>query len=149
VTELGWNSNPPDNEGVSLAQQARWYEQALYELWRQGVNTVLLLQIIDPDSGPWEAGVYFGSGKPKPAATAFRFPFVTTRSGARTVIAWGRAPVAGRLTLERRAGRRWTALATIPVQTNQVFVRTIALRGSAVLRASVGARTSLPWTQPG
>ena len=149
VTELNWNSNPPDTSGVSLDTQARWYEQALYELWRQGVNTVLLLQAIDPDLGPWEGGVYFGSGQPKPAATAFQFPFVTARSKSRTVVAWGRAPVAGQLTLERLAGSRWKTLATLRVGTRQVFLRRLGLRGRAVLRARVGDQTSLTWTQPG
>ena len=60
VTELSWNSDPPDAGAVPLSEQARWYEQALYELWRQGAQTVLLLQIIDPDMGPWEGGLYFG-----------------------------------------------------------------------------------------
>ncbi len=130
-------------------QQALWYEQALYELWRQGVHTVLLLQLIDPDMGPWEGGIFFGNGQPKPAATAFQFPFVTVRSSARSVLAWGRAPVAGQLTIERRAGPRWTTLATLSVGTHQVFERTIAVQGRAVLRARLGLATSLPWTQVG
>lgn len=147
VTELGWNSDPPDAGAVPLDQQALWYEQALYELWRQGVDTVLLLMMIDPDHGPWEAGVYFGNGQPKPAATAFRFPFVTARSGRRAVLAWGRAPVAGSLTIERLDRGRWKILATLQVESRQVFTRRLALRGAAVLRASVGGQTSLEWTQ--
>ena len=149
VTELSWNSDPPDAGAVPLDTQALWYEQALYELWRQGVHTVLLLQLIDPDMGPWEGGIFFGNGQPKPAATAFQFPFVTVRSSARSVLAWGRAPVAGQMTIERRAGSRWTTLATLSVGTHQVFERMIAVQGRAVLRARLGLATSLPWIQVG
>lgn len=148
ITELNWNSDPPDAGAVPLADQARWYEQALYELWRQRVDTVLLLQLIDPDMGPWEGGVYLGNGQPKPAATAFRFPFVTERSSRGTVTAWGRAPAAGQLVLEQRSAGRWRALVTLRVGLQQVFVRRLALRGRLILRARVGAQTSLTWTQP-
>jgi hypothetical protein len=149
VTELGWNSDPPDPGAVPLAQQGLWYEQALYELWRQGADTVLLLQMIDPDHGPWESGVYFGSGQPKPAATAIRFPFVTVRSSRRTVLAWGRAPVAGKLTIERLAGGSWKPLAAWHVARQQVFERTLRVRGRAVLRAVLGLDASLAWGQAG
>lgn len=150
VTELGWNSNPPDSSGVPVATQARWYEQALYVLWRQGVNTVLLLQIIDPHPlGPWEAGLFYSNGRPKPAETAFRFPFVTSRSSPSGVLAWGRAPAPGRLVIETRSGARWRPIAGLDVQRYQVFERTLALRGRAVLRARLGTEASLSWTQAG
>src|SRR5437764_12249229 len=58
VTELGWNSKPPNPGGVPIDQQARWYEQALYELWRQGADTVLLLQLVDSPPIPDYAAAY-------------------------------------------------------------------------------------------
>jgi len=139
---------------VPIEQQARWYEQALYELWRQGVDTVLLLQLVDSPPIPnyataYETGLYYLNGQSKPAATAFRFPFVTSRSSAGAVLAWGRAPIAGRLVLERLSGGRWQAIAALEVKWHEVFEKTLALRGRAVLRAQVGGQTSLAWTQAG
>lgn len=152
MTELGWNSRPPNPGGVPVGRQARWYEQALYVLWRQGVDVVLLLQIVDSAPTPsyaasYQTGIYFADGQPKPAAVAFRFPFVTSRSSFTTVQAWGRAPVAGRLVIERRHHGRWTAIASLAVKQYQVFRKRIALRGAAVLRARVGDQTSLTWSQ--
>jgi len=150
VTELGWNSNPPNPGGVPLEEQARWYEQALYELWRQGVDTVLLLQIVDSPPIPdyataYETGLYFVDGQPKPAAAAFRFPFVASPSGRGRVLAWGSAPVAGQLVLERLAGKRWKPLAALHVGWHRVFTRQLVLVGHEVLRARIGGQTSLAW----
>ena len=152
VTELGWDSDPPNPEGVPVAEQARWYEQALYLLWRQGVDTALFLQLVDSPPIPsyfvaYEEGLYYLSGSPKPAATAFRFPFVTNRLDRAHIQVWGRAPVGGQLALQRRRGARWVVIARFRVKRHQVFSKKIALRGQATLRALVGGQISLPWTQ--
>jgi hypothetical protein len=154
MTELGWDSNPPSPGGVPIERQARWYEQAFYVLWRQGVDAVLLLQLVDSPPRPsyavsYQSGIYFVNGRPKPAAIAFRFPFVTSRSTLNTVQAWGRAPGAGRLVIEQLRDGRWQALASLEVKRFQVFVKPLALRGAAVLRAHVGGETSLTWSQAG
>ena len=85
VTEISWDSSPPDPNGVPILEQAHWLEQSLYVLWRQGVDTVLWLQIVDsppiPNYGStYQAGLYYLGGGAKPAAQAFRFPFVTRRA---------------------------------------------------------------------
>jgi polysaccharide biosynthesis protein PslG len=151
VTEISWTSKPPASFGVPLATDALWYEQSMYVLWRQGVDTVLLYQLRDAapnTSGPW-GGLYFFSGRPKPAATAFRFPFVTQRIDSDQVQAWGRSPQAGSLRVERLTGGRWTPVQTLSVRGHEIFLRSIALRGAATLRARVGVQTSLPWRQDG
>lgn len=152
MTELGWNSRPPNPGGVPIGQQARWYEQAFYELWRQGVSTVLLLQLVDSPPIPnyataYETGLYYLDGKPKPSATAFRFPFVTTRTSSSKVLAWGRAPAAGSLVIEQLSGRGWQTIARLSVGFHQVFEKTLALRSGATLRAQVAGQNSLPWPQ--
>jgi hypothetical protein len=92
--------------------------------------------------------VYFANGRPKPAATAFRFPFVTTREGGTArILAWGRAPVAGKLLIEARAGGRWTVVRRASVRRLQVFSLTIDSPGRATLRAKIGTRSSLTWDQ--
>jgi len=152
VTEISWDSDPPDPQGVPLQRQARWYEQAMYVLWLQGVSTVLWLQIVDSPPIPnyassYQAGLYFLDGRPKPAATAVRFPFVTRRLGGDAVQAWGRAPQAGTVSVEERVDGSWRVVAHLSAGAHQVFVRTLHIAGAAVLRAQVGSQTSLTWNQ--
>jgi hypothetical protein len=112
----------------------------------------LWLQIVDsppiPDyASTYQAGLFYLNARPKPAATAFRFPFVTDRVDRSHVLAWGRAPAAGRLTLEQLRTGRWRVIARLSVGAKQVFLKTLGLRGRAVLRARVAGQTSLTWTQ--
>ena len=60
------------------------------------------------------------------------------------------APNAGVLRISRQlpAGN-WIRVARIPVGARQVFVTNLALKGPAVLRATVGSSTSLPWREGG
>lgn len=148
ATELGWASKPPDNQGVPLPEQARWLEQALYVLSRQGVSTVCWLQIAD-DSGPGAltAGLYFAGGRPKPAARAFRFPFVVVAQKHHPVRVWGRSPAAGIVRIERRGGPRWVTIRRIQVHRYGVFSATIKLRGHPSLRAQIGSQVSLSWAR--
>lgn len=150
VTEISWDSSPPDPHGVPIARQARWLEQSLYVLWRQGVDTVLWLQIVDsppiPDyADSYQAGVYFLSRAPKPAAVAYRFPFVVQRLGHARVLAWGRAPAPGQLSIQVLDHGRWRTLRRLGVQAGEVFAPTLKLRGRATLRAQLGSQTSLTW----
>jgi hypothetical protein len=152
VTEISWDSSPPDPFGVPIAEQARWLEQSMYVLWSQGVNTFLWYQLVDappiPDyASTYQAGLYYLNGSPKPAAQAFRFPFVTKRLNRGHVVAWGRAPVGGKLAIEVLRRRRWVVVRRLSVRLDQVFLPTVAIRGKAVFRAQVGAQTSLTWAQ--
>ncbi len=152
VTEISWDSSPPDPAGVPIAEQARWLEQAMYVLWRQGADTVLWLQIADSPPVPsygatYQAGLYYQNGAAKPAAVAFRFPFVSARLNRGHVEIWGRAPQTGRLAIEARRGQRWVILKKLRVRAEQVFQRSLALRGNALLRAHIGTQTSLTWRQ--
>jgi hypothetical protein len=154
VTEISWDTSPPDPEGVPVAEQARWIEQAMYVLWRQGVDTVLWLQIVDappiPNYGStYQAGLYYLDGAAKPAAQAFRFPFVTRRLNRGHIQAWGRAPRGGELAIEERRGGRWVVLRRLAVRTDQVFAAVLPIRGRAALRAQADPDTSLVWTQAG
>lgn len=152
VTEISWDSSPPDPHGVPIAGHARWLEQALYVLWSQGVDTVLWLQIVDAPPVPnyastYQAGLYFIRGAAKPAAQAFRFPFITRRLSRGSVQAWGRAPEGGTVVIEIQRGSRWVAVRRLSVALHHVFTTMLAVRGKAVFRAKTGAQTSLTWTQ--
>ena len=154
VTEISWDSSPPDPGGVPVARQARWLEQSLYVLWRQGVSTVLWLQIVDAPPVPnygstYQAGLYYLNGTAKPAAQAFRFPFVTQRLNGGHIQAWGLAPRGGKLAIEQLRSGRWLVLRRLVVQSGQVFAVVLPVRGRAVLRAQADPETSLTWTQGG
>jgi hypothetical protein len=152
VTEISWDTSPPDPGGIPAARQARWLEQALYVLWNQGVDTVLWLQIVDSPPIPsygatYQSGLYYEGGAAKPAAQAYRFPFVTRRLSGGRIQAWGRAPRDGKITIEQRRGTRWMVLRRVAVRSDQVFIAILSVRGRATLRAQAEPDTSLAWTQ--
>jgi hypothetical protein len=152
VTEFWYDSDPPDPNGVPLYREARWYEQDLYLFWKQGARAAITLQIRDAPPGKGyeytsQAGVYFLDGRPKPARTAFRFPFVAERAGARSVTAWGIPPRRGRLQVQARRDGHWATIATVAVRRSRApFSLTLPIRGRQKLRAQVGGESSLPWT---
>jgi hypothetical protein len=56
ATEIAWDSSPPDPDGVPAAEHARWLADALYLLWRTGVDTVTWFQIRDaPANGDFSS----------------------------------------------------------------------------------------------
>jgi hypothetical protein len=151
VTEIAWDTKPPDKYGVSDSKAALWIEEAIYSLWNQGVNHMLWWQLGDQPNFNWTewpggAGLYTSAGKAKPGATAFRFPFVTHRTGKLTVEAWGRTPTSGTLKIERKSGSRWVTVSSAKVAKHEVFQASIKLSGSATFRAQVDGNTSLNWS---
>ncbi len=144
VSELGYDSNPPDPDGVPEARHARWLIRALRVVWAGGARTVLWYQVRDdaPDprlgfAGSNQSGLFQRDGKPKLAARAFAFPF-DVRDGR----AWGVAPGSGTLVLQRRSGAAWRATTRIRVRAGQVFEADV--RGEpGPMRAVVGASVSL------
>jgi hypothetical protein len=152
VSEISWDSSPPDPNGVPIRQQAKWLEQALYLLWRQGVDTVLWLQLADSAPIPsyaasYQGGLFFLDGQAKPAAAAFRFPFVAVHTHGGSLRVWGLSPRGGLLTVERLRAGSWKAVGRLVVRRHEVFTKTIEVRAPAVLRARVDDELSLPWTQ--
>lgn len=152
VTEFSWDTDPPDPHGIPLMTQARWLQDGLYVLWQQHVRTILWWRLTDQDPGvhgyayTYQSGVLFENGKPKPSATAFRFPFVVHHLSHGRVVAWGRVPASGTLRIQRLVRHQWKTLRSYRVGGNDVFDVKFSLSGSAVLRAVAGAHTSLNWS---
>ena len=156
ATELWWESDPPDGfEGIPLQKHARYIEEALYILWRDGARVVINLQLRDAafdrnnPFGETVTGVFFRNGDPKPAYTAFRFPFVTERQSRSRIRAWGKAPASGQLRIQRRQNGDWQTMKTLPAASGEVFSTSVRLRGREELRATVAGNTSLVWQQRG
>ena len=123
VTEFSWDTSPPDPQAVPLALQARWVSEAMYTMWRSGVSLVTWFTLVDspfPDS-PYQSGLYFVNGKPKPALEAFRFPFVALKAGT-SLRLWGRTPGSkpGRVVVERQ-GSGWRRIATVRTDRFGIF----------------------------
>ena len=102
VSEFAWDSNPPDPGGVPVALEGRWVAESLYRMWSAGVSLVTWFTLRDQSraTSPYQSGLYFlGStfarDRPKPALTAFRFPFVAYPAGKRISV-WGRTPTSRR-----------------------------------------------------
>ena len=148
VTEVSYDSAPPDRNGVPLARHARWLQETLFLLWRRGVDTITWFRIVDqlplPSYGETnQSGLFRVGGQVKPAARAFAFPLVAERvAGSRRLRVWGRSPVAGRVTIERAAGGRWVAIKRVSVRRHGTFLtRVLRAPGVNRLRARAGRET--------
>jgi hypothetical protein len=149
VLETSWNSDPPNPGGVPMNEFARWTEQALYELWSEGVGTVTWFLIEDQPPIPsynstYQSGMYFVNGQAKLSQQAFRFPLVIDTRKVHHAILWTRAPAAGTLVVQRLARHSWQTLFSLPVSADQVVERVIG-GGHAHFRASVAGQSSLEW----
>ena len=152
VTEFWWDSKPPNRAGAPLIRQARWIEQSLYFFWKAGADTAINFRVRDSTlypnvRGGYQSGLYFLDGRPKPALTAFRFPFVTERINEKTLRAWGKAPEAGQLRIQRQQGSRWKTVKKLEVGRGSVFATKLRLKGKQRLRAVVGNSTTIVWKQ--
>jgi hypothetical protein len=154
VTEFWWESHPPEQPNPAipgLRKHARWIEEALYLYWKAGAKAAIYYSLEDdplaPSFSALQAGLYFVNGTPKPAATAFAFPFVTERSSGKHVHAWGKAPASGKLKIERKTQGGWRRVATVNAKAGSIFTTHLKIEGKATLRATVAGERSLPWTQ--
>jgi hypothetical protein len=140
VTEVSYDSSPPDPDGVPVAVHARFVAETLYILWRQGVDTITWFQIRDQAPQPSfaatnQSGIYYRDGQAKPAQGAFRFPFIATRERGGAVRVWGRTPVAGTIVIERRTPAGWRALRNLGTAAHGTFQAVLQIPGTVALRA--------------
>jgi hypothetical protein len=154
VTEFSWDTSPPDPQAVPLVLQARWVSEALHVMWQNGISVVTWFTLFDQpmSQSPYQSGLFFapdasGVAKPKPALTAFRFPFVAYRHGG-SLDLWGRTPDShgGMVTVEQARGGSWIRLGAIRAASNGIFDGTLAPRGQGKVRARLGSQASLPFS---
>jgi hypothetical protein len=159
VTEFSYDSKPADPKGLPLDLHARWVSESLYRMWSNGVTLVTWFLLRDqpfPDEF-FQSGLYtrgpsgIASDKPKPALTAFRFPFVAFREKDRSISYWGRTPAGVRkaVVVEQKQGARWQRLIAPKVDRYGIFQgRITSARGSGPLRARLasGKDASIPFS---
>jgi hypothetical protein len=155
VTEFSWDSNPPDPAGVPAALEGRWAAEALYRMWSAGVSLVTWFTLRDQPvrTSPYQSGLYFrgpslARDRPKPALTAFRFPFVAFPRPKHRVLVWARTPTGKPATLvvEQRGSSGWHRVGTIRANRAGIASATLAARGRGPLRARSGVDASLPFS---
>lgn len=147
VTEISYDTSPPDPDGVPLATQARWLSQTVRNLQRAGIDTIVWFNIRDQAPVPsyaesYQSGTFYRDGMPKPSARAFALPFTVDRVGSRAAI-WVRTPLPRQVVRveERRAGR-WRARVRLRSDRNGIVRRSVS-GPRRPLRVTAGDRTSL------
>jgi hypothetical protein len=138
VTEFSWDTNPPDPNAMPLALQTRWVSEALYRMWTSGVSLVTWFSLEDQPQGtsPYQSGLYFRNGRPKPSLRAFRFPFVAYLK-ADVIGVWGRTPSSrrGTVAIEQQFGRAWQRVGTVKTNAFGIFRKSYLSTGEGQLRA--------------
>jgi hypothetical protein len=163
VTELSWDSKPPDPGGVPMRILKRWTAEAIYRAWRAGVSRFFWLSLRDnapdpklPFSETIEAGLYYrgatlAEDRPKPNLRAFRFPFVAF-SRADGFHFWGRTPNSrgGRVAIQIRQGGGWRRAAVARADRNGIFQGRVeggyGRRKRGTARARYRGETAVPFS---
>lgn len=137
VSEFGWNSSPPTHSGVPLNLERRWVAETLYLAWRAEISVFTWFQLADEAVGvsPFQSGIYFfcaggvSCETPKPAAAAFRFPFVAYAKPRRRVLVWGRTPAGtpGRVRIQWLQGSSWRMFALLSTDGDGIFTASLPL----------------------
>ncbi len=141
VSELSWDSNPPDPGGLAIKVLTRWTSEALYRTWKAGVSDFFWFSLRDfkpepnvPFSETLQSGLYFrgasvAEDQPKGNLFAFRFPFVAYPS-RRGLSYWGRTPnsAGGRVAIQLLRHRHWQRVATVRADQFGIFRGRVARR---------------------
>jgi hypothetical protein len=154
VTEFSWDSNPPDPKGVPVGLEGRWVAEALYRMWSSGVSLVTWFTLRDQSvrTSPYQSGLYFRGGsladdRPKPALTAFRFPFVAFPR-SRKVFVWARTPAGKSATIvvEQRGSSGWRRLGVLHANRVGIASATLPAHGRGPVRGHIRNDASLPFS---
>ena len=144
VTEFSWDTNPPDPNAMPISLQTRWVSEALYTMWKAGVSLVTWFLVKDQPlaTSPYQSGLYFRTGKPKPSLRAFRFPFVAfSKTGGIDV--WGRTPASkpGTVVIEQESSGGWRRLGDLTTNAFGIFTGHYGSSGKKPLRARLVGST--------
>jgi hypothetical protein len=155
ITELSWDTNPPNPNGQTPAIQAEYLEGAFYVLWKQGASLITWWNVRDDVYSPgWvstlASGIYYDGVTPaldtaKPSYTAYTFPFTAYRTNGVAQL-WGMAPTAGPVSIQVENGTTWTTVLTLQAAADRIFTGRLLAGPGTNLRAVEGANTSLTWT---
>lgn len=134
ITEFGWDSKPPDPNGLPFKTLDQWVAEAMHEAWSANVSHFFWYSLRDepsrsgiPDSQITQTGLYYRGAsleadRPKPVLNVFRFPFTAFASGSGLRF-WGRTPSSdgGQLAIQVQEGGRWRTVARPRADKHGVF----------------------------
>ncbi|MBF6620073.1 MAG: hypothetical protein ITG02_07565 [Patulibacter sp.] len=151
VTEVSYDSSPPDPNGVPTARLSRWIAELLWRVWDQGADTVIWYLLRDAAPTPsydatYQSGMYLLDGTRKPSARAFRFPLVVTARRRDRLHVWWRSPRSGRVAIQVRQGNRWRTVRRVRTRTGGVGRTTVPAARTRSVRAVVGGESSYAWS---
>jgi hypothetical protein len=131
LTEFGYQTRPPDPFGVSLAEQARYINQADYIAYRNArVASVAQYTLRDDRAqAGFNTGLRFAGGKAKPALAAYSLPLyvVKTTHGHGRVFGHVRTAGGTSVTVEvqhrRTKSGKFTTVADIQTNASGFFLQ--------------------------
>lgn len=143
ITELSWDSKPPDPGGLEMKIECQWAAEALYRSWLAGVDNFFWFSLVDFEPEPnvpfgesLESGLYFwaptlAEQQPKEVLYAFRLPFVAFHR-QNGLFFWGRTPTSkgGRVAIQVQRGGHWRRVTVLRADSHGMF--------SAVLKSQYG-----------
>jgi hypothetical protein len=146
LTEYAYQTNPPDDFGVTRAEQAQFVAEAARRVYFAPKVDMLIHYLYrdEPDLDRWQSGLETVGGKPKPALAATMLPLTqVSRKGERTTV-WGQVrPGDGRqrYVLQWKTQGRWVALGGVQRTSSHGYLRrTVRVGKGAKLRLWYAAR---------
>ena len=156
MTEFGYQTNPPDPTGVSLAKQAAYDNEAEYITWKNAnVKTLTQFLLQDDKAQPgtpasqdatFQSGLTFAdTGKRKPSYRAYAMPLflpsATIRRG-RKLRVWGGVRIADKtkklpvtIQIRARGAKKWTKAGTTKTDGKRGYVyTTVRVRKTGAVR---------------
>ena len=127
ITEFGFQTRPPDRNGVSLARQSAYINESNWLAFRRPrIRAVAQYELHDePAVGTFNTGLRFDDGRAKPSLSAYRMPVWVERSrGGITFFGQVRPGERGqRVRIEfRRPGRSYATLKTLTLTNSRGYV---------------------------
>jgi hypothetical protein len=134
ITEISWDSNPPDPGGLPMPILTRWTAETLFTAWSAEIDTVMWYSLRDsapepgtpsylvPESGLFFRGATVAQDQPKEALYAFRFPFVAYPR-KKGLFFWGRTPNSkgGKVVIQVRKPGGWRKLVKVQADEYGLF----------------------------
>ncbi|MEV4420641.1 hypothetical protein AB0L40_11805 [Patulibacter sp. NPDC049589] len=151
VTEVSYDSSPPDPKGIPLATRARYISEVMWRTWRAGAEKVIWYLMRDDAPTPsfastYQSGIFYRDGRRKSDARAFRFPLLVTGSNAKRMNVWLRTPSAGTTAVQVRRGGKWATVNKGKLPVNGVASVKVPRSEVTAVRAISGKATSYVWT---